>query len=319
MATGLNWLATDSAPRDYPAYVVDALFVLEDGTIEGIPDDRLTNTGWGQPGSIQIIGDDEKAVPTQLHVKWFDLVSRKGFSGRIPMQADHMGSVLRQTVPQPNGTKTAVDYLRVGFAPGGDVAVWVSSQRVNHMVGMFKAAPTQISLSEMSKDPALTEDQFIRKMLDAALPAGKAQSIVARTVPEGKWLQLDRRFNWQASVIGQFAGDLLWVEYANGEVDWFDLSGKREIATSASASARAIPDVLEFGWSGPTGRKFRARVEFDQEELIAAFDRLSAHSPDAHLILEAEPQDQGREVGVYLRAGQAFYRFTKVRSGIWDG
>lgn len=319
MAKGLNWLATESAPRDYPAYVVDALFLLDNGTVEGIPDDRLTNTGWGQPGSIQIIGDDEKGVPTQLHVRWFDLVSRKGFSGKLPIQADYMGSVLRQTMPQPDGNRTAVDYLRVGFAPGGDVAVWVSSQRVNHMIGMFKAAPTQIPLADMSKNPALSEDQFIRKMLDAALPDGKAQEIAARPVPEGKWLALDRRFNWQTAVIGEFAGDVLWVEYANGEVDWFDLSGKREPATSSSTAAKAIPDVMEFGWSGPTGKKFRARIEFDQEEVMAAFVRLSEQSPDTPMVVEAEPQDQGREVGVYLRAGQAFYRFTNVRSGIWDG
>lgn len=319
MAKGLDWLATDSAPKDYPAYVVDAIFALEDGSVEGVPDDRLSNAGWGEPGSVQIIGDDEKAAPRQLNVKWYDLVSRKGYAGAFPLQADRMDSVLRQRFPQPDGNRTAADYLRVGFAPGGDVAVWVSSQRVNHLVGMFKAAPAQIELSEMSHDPALSLDQFVHRMLDAALPDGKAQQIVAAPVPEGLWHHLDKRYTWQVSVIGQFTGDLLWVEYANGEADWFDLSGKREPRTSSMTEVRAIPELLEFGWSGPTGRKFQARVEFDQAEVMAAFERFAAESPGQPIVIEAEPQDQGREVGVYLRSGQKFYRFTKVRSGVWDG
>lgn len=318
MQTQSSWLATETAPKEYPAYVVNALFVLQGGGVEGIPDDRFTNGGWGSTGALQIIGDDEKAFPTELRVEWFDLVARKGYKGVFPLPAEQLAGMMRQKYEQPDGEKAAVDYLRVGFAPGGDVAVWVSARRVNHLVGMYKAAPAQIAVSAMSNDPADTLDQFVDKMLPAALPGEILQAVMANPVPEGRWLQLDRRFPWQPNVIGQFNGDVLWVDYANGEADWFDLSGKRPVKGSAANDQRAVPDALEFYWSGPTGRRFFANVQFDQEEAIRAFSQMATASPGASMRLEIEPQDQGRQVGVYLRAGDSFYRFTRAKSGIWD-
>ncbi|MFM6932589.1 MAG: DUF2931 family protein [Novosphingobium sp.] len=318
MQTQSSWLATETAPKDYPAYVVNALFVLQGGGVEGIPDDRFTNGGWGSTGALQVIGDNEKAFPTELRAEWFDLASRKGYKGVFPLPAEQLAGMMRQKYEQPDGEKASVDYLRVGFAPGGDVAVWVSARRVNHLVGMYKAAPAQIAVSAMSNDPADTLDQFVDKMLAAALPGERLQAVMAKPVPEGRWLQLDRRFPWQANVIGQFNGDVLWVDYANGEADWFDLSGKRPVKGSSAADLRTIPDALELSWSGPTGRRFFANVQFDQDEAVRAFGQMAAENPGAPMRLDIEPQDQGRQVGVYLRAGDSFYRFTKAKSGIWD-
>lgn len=318
MLTQSSWLATETAPKDYPAYVVNALFVLQGGAVEGIPDDRFTNGGWGSTGALQLIGSDEKAFPTELRAEWFDLVSRKGYKGAVPLPADLLAGMMRQRYEQPDGEKAEADFLRVGFAPGGDLALWVSARRVNHLVGMYKAQPAQIAVSAMSNDPADTLDQFVDKMLVAALPGEKLQEVRAKPVPEGRWLQLDQRFPWQTNVIGQFNGDVLWVDYANGEADWFDLSGKRQLKGSSVTDQRAVPEALEFYWSGPTGRRFFANVQFDQDEAVRAFGQMAAESRGVPMRLEVEPQDRGRQVGVYLRSGDSFYRFTKARSGIWD-
>ena len=96
MLTQSSWLATETAPKDYPAFVVNALFVLQGGAVEGIPDDRFTNGGWGSTGALQIIGSDEKAFPTELRAEWFDLVSRKGYKGAFPLPADLLAGMMRQ-------------------------------------------------------------------------------------------------------------------------------------------------------------------------------------------------------------------------------
>lgn len=194
MGQAFEWYATDSAPSDYPAYLVEAFFQLADGNIEGIPEFQINNGGWGRTGAIQIIGEDPKPVPAVLHVEWYDLVARKGYGGQIDLPSERIDDMMREGLVSPaTGERMPVDFIAVGLAPGGDVALWVTSERVRHLVGMFKATPMQIPLDKLSNDPELSEAQFVEKLLDAALPDGRAEEIRSAPVPDGQWVRYAER------------------------------------------------------------------------------------------------------------------------------
>ncbi len=58
-----KWLPTESAPREAPVFLLNGDLLLADGTTVYVPDKRMAGKGWGETGSIEIVGEDEKALP----------------------------------------------------------------------------------------------------------------------------------------------------------------------------------------------------------------------------------------------------------------
>jgi hypothetical protein len=314
-----EWLASENAPSDYPVYLLASYFVLKDGEIEGLPSDRVVNHGWGERGSIQVIGDSQKAAPELLDIRWFDLIARKGYGGEIALDSDTFEDRMRAGLRNPDGGKALrVELVLVGMAPGGDLALWVAGGRVTHLVSMHKLPPTQIPLADMSNDPADTVETFADKYLDLLLPE-KAAGANRKPPPEGQWRAYAQRTDYRPLVTGEFKGDLLWMTFLNGETDWFDLTGQRDKPSSVEAPGLALPVKADFTWAGPTGRKFVGIVEFDPAEVQQAFAKLSSGTDARPMVIEFEPVESTLKVDVFLRAGTQFYKFERSKSVIAPG
>jgi Protein of unknown function (DUF2931) len=310
-----EWLAGSSAPKDRPVFLLAAHFELADGTIEGIPDGRLVKSGWGRRGATQIIGPDRKALPARLYIRWFDLLEKQGYLGLVDVPTAQINTLMDSGLEMPDG-KVPVDVLVAGAAPGGDIGLWVRARRVHHLLAMFKAHPVETLVSDMASDPSMSLDGFVEMLLRAGYPTGLQTNGRDPSSENGLWAQHAQRFSLTPLVTGEFEGDLLWMEFANGEVDWFDISGEREVRSSVVADGLALPTSAEFTWSGPTGAKFAGQVKFDISELRDALLKLQSESDGTPIILEFEPAEGTQSVDVYLRAGELFYRTTKTKSRI---
>jgi len=319
VANTYEWYASETAPKQYPAYLLTSFLELKDGAIEGLPSDRVTNGGWGDLGSIQIIGDERKAAPRSLNIRWFDLVAREGYGGKIPLDSDTIEDRLRAGLRNENGGEAhRVEAVLFGMAPRGELAVWVSGGRVTHLVGMHRVPPAEIPLADMSNDPADTVETFADSYLDLLLPE-KAAGANRTPPPEGQWRAYAQRSDYRPLVTGEFEGDLLWMTFLNGETDWFDLTGQRDKPSSVEAPGLALPVKADFTWTGPTGRKFVGIVEFDPVEVQQAFAKLSANTDARPMVIEFEPVESTLKVDVFLRAGTQFYKFERSKSVVAPG
>jgi hypothetical protein len=193
--------------------------------------------------------------------------------------------------------------------------LWVTGGRVTHLVSMHRLPPIDIPIAEMSNDPADTHATFADRYLDLLLP-GKAAAADRTPPPAGQWQAYAQRSDYRPLVTGEFEGDLLWMTLINGETDWFDLSGERPKPSSVEAPGLALPVKADFTWTGPTGRKFVALVEFDEAEVREAFAKLSNGTDARPMVIEFEPVKSTLKVDVILRAGSQFYRFEKSKSVI---
>ncbi|WP_233994075.1 DUF2931 family protein [Porphyrobacter sp. AAP60] len=316
MISKFEWYASESAPKDYPAYLLTSFLLLRDGNTEGLPSDRVVSTGWGELGSIQLIGDPLKAPPEKLDIRWYDLLARTGFGGEIDLDTQNIEDRMRAGLRNEDGGEAhRIEAVLFGMAPGGNLAVWVTGGRVTHLVSMHRLPMIEIPIADMSNDPADTHATFANRYLDLLLPE-KAAGANRTPPPEGQWQAYAQRSDYRPLVTGEFTGDLLWMTFLNGETDWFDLSGERDKPSSVEAPGLALPVKADFTWTGPTGRKFVALVEFDEAEVREAFARLSNGTDARPMVIEFEPVESTLKVDVFLRAGKQFYRFEKLKSVI---
>ena len=312
-----EWLASENAPKAYPVYLLASYFVLKDGEIEGIPSDRVVNHGWGERGSIQVIGDPFKAPPQLLDIRWYDLIAQQGYGGEIAVDSDAIEDRMRAGLRNEDGGEAhRVEAVLVGMAPGGDLGLWVTGGRVTHLVSMHRLPMIEIPITDMSNDPADTHATFANRYLDLLLPE-KAAGADRSPPPAGQWQAFAERTDYRPIVTGEFKGDLLWITFRNGETDWFDLSGARARPSSVDAKGLALPVKADFTWSGPTGRKFVGLVEFDPAEVEQAFTTLAKRTEARPLVIEFEPVESTLTVDVFLRAGNQFYKFAKTKTVVF--
>lgn len=314
MSGKFDWIASESAPREYPAYLIAGIVTDAEGKVQPLPDRRVVNNGWGELGSIHIVGEEFKALPKKLDFAWYSLLEDAFYRASIDLPQDVLLPAFKTGVAMPEGGKP-VPFNRVSFgmAPGGDVAIWIGADRVVRQIGFFRGAPAKFELSDMSGDPSLSKQQFVETTLAAALSPDVLARVRSRPVPAGRWREYDQRFAW-APQSGQ--GGLLWVTTINGESNWFDLSGQRNPGTSANGPM-AAPQKIEMTWKLPNGEGRLGEVEFDPEESLSALRAMTARTGGkVALQLILDPAETEPRIEVLLRGGNDVYRFTKTRSSI---
>jgi|GEM_PF-6035178 len=315
-----DWLATGTAPKSHPVYILTSYFELIDGDLQTIPSDSVLMGKWGEAGSLQLIGADRKPAPKALQIRWFDLRSLKGYGGRLELDSAAMEARMEQGFrDEETDGIYPFKYLVVGVAPGGELALWGSGKSVTHLISMHALPEVPIPLSEMANDPAATYESFAETYFALHHPEDQllVRDPATAVMPPNHWATLSKRYPYKITVVGEFAGDVLDMNFVNGEREWFDLSSKRKFSTSSLRADLPKPLSGILNWSGPTGVKFYATLRFDQSELAAAFEDLKLKSLTEPAVLELRPDESTLKVLVTLKVGDQVRSLEKVQSGIW--
>ena len=150
-----DWLPTECAPEDYPARIVRGTLRFPDGRSVYVPGDQLVRNGWGLRGSIHIVGDKLKPVPTHLDLRWFSYLEDRFYGGRFPLPSARMLEMFRAGAAPPEpGPRAAYNRIVVGMAPGGDISVWMGAQRIVREVATFRAPVVDLPWTAVLDNPA---------------------------------------------------------------------------------------------------------------------------------------------------------------------
>lgn len=305
-----DWIVSESAPREYPMFVISGLATLADGKVALIPDRRMVNNGWGELGSVQLYDEEFRAVPKKLDLAWYSLIEDAYYKASIDLPEDAIRAAFNTKVVMPGGEQVEFNRVMFGMAPGGDVAIWVGADRVVREIGMYRAATASFELSDMANDPDQTKQQFVGELLAAALKPDELQRVRSRAVPAGRWREYDTRFNWAPQ---NSKGDVLWLTTLNGETNWLDLTGKRKPGTSANGQL-AAPYKIEMTWKTPAGEGRLGEISFDPEETAQAFRAMAQRGGNGGAMqLILDPAETLANVEILLRKGDEVYRFSKAK------
>lgn len=294
---GHDWLPTECAPDDAPAYVVEGLLSYPGGTVE-LPARRIASNGWGRRGSTRLVGDLRKPAPDGLQLTWFSYREDRAWQGRFVLPQARIETLMAKgVIAGPQRKRQPWDRVVVGMAPGGAVAVWLSAGATTCEVATFRAAPVELPWERVLDNPAIPREQHAREVLAEATPVASALARAEMGDPIKTWLRRHTPWHWAPSVARHVDATRLVVRGWNGEFEPFLVDGAFPPRTR-----RAAPRELQFDWTDRAGARRGAQVHVDEDEVYRAFARLAGPAGTLPITLHLEPEADGRELAVVLRS-----------------
>jgi len=93
-----------------------------------IPDASSLNAGLQTIGSTHVVGEDFKALPDRLDIRFFSYAENKMYYGSFDLPYEKILTIFKTGVEADKETST-FRYLIADIAPSGTVAVWASGPK----------------------------------------------------------------------------------------------------------------------------------------------------------------------------------------------
>lgn len=303
-----DWLPTECAPEDAPAYVVEGRLSWPGGSAE-LPDKRIASNGWGRRGSTRLVGEPRKPAPDTLELTWFSYREDRAWQGRFALPQARIEALMAQgVVAGPRRQHTPWNRIVVGMAPGGAVAVWLAAGATTFEVATFRARPVELPWERVLDNPAIPREQHVREVLAQAPAVTSALARAESAEPIRTWLRRHTAWPWAPAVARRIDARRLVVRGWNGEFEPLLVDGAFPPRTR-----RPAPHSLQLDWIDATGARRSARVAFDEDEVFRAFARLAGPAGELPMSLHLEPEAGGRELAVVLRSRHGTLR---LRDGV---
>ncbi len=302
-----EWYPTESAFKQFPMRVIEGELHLQDGNSIYIPPNANMNNGWGNIGSTQDVGDPKKAMPERLELTWYSFCEDKFYTGTWLLDPQQFESLFEEGYTTDSlSMNSTYNYIIVGMAPEGFVSIWLGGDgRVKEVQRLTTPAEAvDLPFSLMVTDPDVSKHEFIDFSLEMALGSGGFDEFKSLGVPPGLWERYTHPFNWKLDVTG--AGpDSIHLESFNGERVLFqrkELNGETVVV--------AAPRKIWVNWTTKAGIPYSAKLSFDDVEIFAALEKLSAQG---NLALIIELSDSSPRAGVSLRNDEFLLPLKKVK------
>ena len=291
--TKFEWLATESAPAHYPMKIIQGTFIYHGEAEQGlyIPSGGTLSAGWGQAISGHTAGERLKPLPDRLKIIFFSYAEKQFYKGEFDLPYEKIlalfrdGTTVNPHVRSDGSTVPAYSRIMVGIAPGGAVAVWLIAPRKTE-VFFGQAQKVEIDpgrafgLPFKSKEQA---DTYIREVLEESITPKELESLKKNGIPFGLWARYRNRYDWQPTVSKGHSFENVNVSYLNGEyISNWDLTDKKEMN-----NPKPVPMKASFH-SAMNDKKLIFEMEFDEQEAMAAFEKLGANGKKVYL--EFEPR-----------------------------
>jgi len=313
-----EWYPTEAAPEDAPVLLLNGDLLLADGGTTYVPDHRMAGKGWGEVGSIDVVGDDLKVLPASVSLRWFSYLEDRFYAGEFTLPADRMEAVFAQGTPMPPPrSREPYRYLIFGMAPGGHVSVWACADRVVREIARFRASPTEVPWTEIIETPTPTRAEHIRQVLEQTQ---SAEQIALHRSPTwlALWDDYPRRLAWAPQLTGADPkGAILWLKGLNGERDWADLADPQRGGEPLPPTL-PMPASMRLIWYAG-GARHSAEIALDPVETVAAFRKLADSGRAGPMTLVVEPAGNAATVDVFLRRGELVYRFARKNVEVYGG
>lgn len=151
-------LVSGSAPVLFPTDTFfGLLYYNRDEAIE-IPKRYPYSGEWGKPLSWHIMEREQYPMPGLLDIVWLSIIERKFYSIIKRLPDDQLIKLFNMT-EEGNGEQL-YNYIVVGMAPYGGVAIWVHGDSKSTIIGWYHAEQTKVEMKDfMPMNPTVTLDE----------------------------------------------------------------------------------------------------------------------------------------------------------------
>ena len=295
-----DWLASDSAPENYPMEIVSGDFLLSNGGSLYIPDTATLGKGWGEMESSHVVGPDLKPLPSGIDITFFSYTENAFYHGSFDLPKDRIQALFSEGYYSPRERdKTTYERIIAGIAPGGIVAVWLMGRDRQTEVFYGKAEKVDIPWREFVDNPEISREEFIRIELEDNMSEEALARLQRDGVALGRWDKFRKLYRWQPVIESSRPPGLInIVSYFNGELDYM----RYPLEDSIADAERPIPDNISFIWRNSEGKSYWVRYYFDEREIFDVFEKLAPDGNTAlELVLKVEDVPGGRKISSLVR------------------
>lgn len=152
-------LVSGNAPAEYPADAYFAVLWQNDEDAWEIPSLHPFCGEWGKPLSTQLTEQDGAAMPQRIDMVWLSIVERKFYSLEVDLSMKQLESLFNQN--DTNSGEALFEYIVVGMAPYGDVAVWSHGLKKSTLVAWMHGEETKVEMKDFAPmNPSITLNEL---------------------------------------------------------------------------------------------------------------------------------------------------------------
>lgn len=271
--TKFDWLATESAPENFPMRIISGFFIAPDGYSLYIPNSKRIDYGWGDMVSSHVVGPDLKSLPNRMEIEFFSYTENIFYKGEFDLPYDTIVRLFNEGYYSPKEKgHTTYERIMAGVTPGGSVAVWLLGVNKTTEVFFGKAEKTEdIPWARIYDGSEITREEFVHESLEDAIGIENINTLKQNGIPFELWDSYRVHYPWQPVIIADNPPPFInAIFYFNGEEDYF----RYPLNEPATSALRPIPREVFYIWDNPDGKVSRPIFNFDEAEMFAAFKRL---------------------------------------------
>lgn len=320
-----SWLATISAPQEYPIEVYKGSLIASDFTYSFDVIWGTKNPGWGNTGGTMSTDTEAAFAPHTLQFTWYAINEKKFYTGNWALDSSKIEALFKAGIANPGSSKKgAYEQFIIGLAPGGSVTLWLSGPGSQVTVGHFLAKDTIISKEEAYENAEymFSDNYAISVLSDPMIMRPDVAARIARLgLPNANvYEQFEKPYTWLPNITISNGYNIKSIEFflANGEN--FNIS-QNEIETRFEKSV-AIPYLINILYFNPSKKEGQAilvftneqnylktyytkgnitlPVDFDQSSILKLFQQ-HKETGKLELLIKIDPEKESLSAG--LKAG----------------
>jgi hypothetical protein len=281
--TRFDWLTSASAPSNYPMKIISGTFYYHDekGGLY-IPDASSISPGWGAGSGVHAVGEDFKALPDRLDIRFFSYTENKMYQGSFELPYEKILALFRAGVAKDKDTPT-FQKLIAGIAPGGTVAVWVSGLE-SREVFFGKAVAYDGIFTNSLNQPVDDVEDYCMGVLKQSLTPEFIADMRKNGIPLDIWARYRKQYHWQPTFVQAQRPKYVTTRFHNGERYKINFPLEEAI----TKRTQSVPMHISFAYliAGETMPDFYT-VYLDEAETFAVFEKLGTSEI---IYIESDPK-----------------------------
>lgn len=290
--TKFDWVAQESAPREYPMRVIDGTFYYREKN-HGlyVPTAASITPGWGSGSSVHVVGEQYKTLPDRLDIRFFSFWENKLYHGSYDFPYEKILALFKNGVAR-NKEFPIFSSIVVGMAPGGAVAVWVIGRGERREVFFGYATPYEADMRDPMGSPIANRQEYAESYLQD-LPPDMYARIKKEGVPFGIWEKYRETYPWSFTSAPNKNMSSFNVSFFNGEAYPFSTPLEKNY------DPKPIPSNVGFinTFSGDA-KKYVYSIGLDFFETNEAMKKLSTNGQQVTVIIDPKLPKQGSTISL---------------------
>jgi len=280
-----KWGVAVTVPREYPIEIHKGYLENDKKMMASFINTGLIQDGWTYDGDALSGGNE---LPTLLSLTWISYAEKKFWKIETEIDKttqDKIKQFFKEGYMNKdlNGVWSHITYkkITVGLAPGGIVILWLSGRNKKVEIAQYQAVETFVSVNEFYRNPDEdTQQEFYDYFYNAYISKETREYIKMNGVPVKLWKEYRTKYNYRFNIhfykADKESSDRV-SEYVNGEKEVI------KVEDLAGYQNKALPSYCRFWFS-----IYNAEAEFDGEEILKTFKKLTAAHPDKNIEIEAK-------------------------------